>query len=112
MSFLQCIESTFTASSARCPSQPPWPHVVYSSTVEPANPKDRLHGLLVAPVPEWSLDPRCCRDKHNVCSRFIIPRLSRLFVFLLDLSALSNPPHCIVLLHLLLLFFVDSGAID
>ena len=32
----------FTAKSLRCPSQPLYPHVVYSSTFHPANPKDRL----------------------------------------------------------------------
>lgn len=44
----QRIESTFTASSVRCPPQPLRPHVVYSSTFEPANPNDHLPALVAS----------------------------------------------------------------
>lgn len=41
------MESMFTANSARCPVQLSPLHVVYSSTRNPTNPKDRLTALVI-----------------------------------------------------------------
>lgn len=67
----------------RCPSQPPRPHVVYSSPPPSIQPTPAPSCATCFRPTAWSFDPRRCQWQHEtllVRSRFIIPRLPRLFV--------------------------------